>query len=177
MFDRNKLFFRSMTAVALAMAALVFITGCQTDNSHFEDVGQLTAGATNVAHAEAVVLREGDQLKIAFPTAPNLNIPNITILRDGTINLPTVGQVHAAGKTVAQLQDELAKLYSAQVETKQVTVELLSSTYAVFVTGAVLKPGKVLSDHPMTALEAIMEAGGPDYASANLKAVTVLRRE
>lgn len=177
MFDRNKLFFSTIASLLLAIAALVFITGCQTDNPHYEDAHQLPAGATNVTHAEAVVLREGDQLKLTFPTAPNLNVPSMTILRDGTINLPVVGQVHAAGKTVAQLQDELAKLYSAQVETKQVTVELLSSTYAVFVTGAVLKPGKVLSDHPMTALEAIMEAGGPDYANANLKAVTVLRRE
>jgi protein involved in polysaccharide export with SLBB domain len=45
------------------------------------------------------------------------------------------------------------------------------------VTGAVLRPGKVTSDHPLSALEAIMEAGGPDYTKANLKAVTVIRHE
>ena len=40
-----------------------------------------------------------------------------------------------------------------------------------------IHPGKILSDHPITALEAVMEAGGPDYTTANLKAVKVIRNE
>jgi len=47
----------------------------------------------------------------------------------------------------------------------------------VYVTGAVLHPGKITSNHPLTALEAIMEAGGFDYQKANLKAVRVVRHE
>jgi protein involved in polysaccharide export with SLBB domain len=68
-------------------------------------------------------------------------------------------------------------LYGPQIETKQVVVTVQSSTFPVFVTGAVLRPGKVLSDHPLSALEAIMEAGGFDYSKANLKAVVVVRQE
>jgi polysaccharide biosynthesis/export protein len=34
-----------------------------------------------------------------------------------------------------------------------------------------------VSDHPITAFEAIMEAGGFDYAKANLKEVVVIRQE
>ena len=34
-----------------------------------------------------------------------------------------------------------------------------------------------MSDHPLTALEAIMEAGGFDYSKANLKDVRVIRQE
>ena len=34
-----------------------------------------------------------------------------------------------------------------------------------------------MSDHPITALEAIMEAGGCDYSKANLKKVTIIRHE
>ena len=170
--------FSKSVAFGFLMAILVFITGCGTthESNYDNDASQIGNAATNIIHAESVVLREGDVVKITFPTTPNLNTPGALILRDGTINLPLVGQVHAAGKTVAQLQDELVRLYSTQVESKQLTVELSSSTFPVFVTGAVLKPGKVLSDHPMTALDAIMEAGGPDYQHANLKAVSVLRR-
>jgi protein involved in polysaccharide export with SLBB domain len=58
-----------------------------------------------------------------------------------------------------------------------VTVEVESSSFPVYVTGAVLRPGKITSDHPITALEAIMEAGGFDYTKANLKAVEVVRQE
>ncbi len=57
------------------------------------------------------------------------------------------------------------------------TLELLSSVFPVFVTGAVLQPHKVMSDHPITALEAIMECGGFDMGKANTKSVTVLRWE
>ncbi len=64
-----------------------------------------------------------------------------------------------------------------QLQTKEVTVTLESSAFSVYVTGSVLRPGKVVSDRPLTALEAIMEAGGCDYNKANLKAVTVLRQE
>jgi protein involved in polysaccharide export with SLBB domain len=78
---------------------------------------------------------------------------------------------------VDQLQDTLVKLYAPQIGSKDVTVELESSSFPVFVTGAVVRPGKVLSDHPMTALEAIMESGGFDYASANTRAVRIIRNE
>jgi hypothetical protein len=35
----------------------------------------------------------------------------------------------------------------------------------------------VTAIRPITALEAIMEGGGPDYTKANLKDVTVIRQE
>jgi protein involved in polysaccharide export with SLBB domain len=56
-------------------------------------------------------------------------------------------------------------------------VEVQSSAYPLYITGAVLRPGKIMSDHRMTALDAVMEAGGFDYARANLKAVVVIRKE
>ena len=129
-----------------------------------------------VAHSETITLREGDVLKISFPGAPNLNTSQ-QIRRDGKIVLPVVGEVIAAGLSPAELQQQLLTLYSPELLSKEVTVAVESSSFTIFVTGAVIKPGKVLSDHPITALEAIMEAGGFDYAKANLKAVVVVRNE
>ena len=37
--------------------------------------------------------------------------------------------------------------------------------------------GKVLSDHPMTALDAVMEAGGFSYDTADMKHVRIDRNE
>ena len=82
----------------------------------------------------------------------------------------------ALGRTPTELEKELLKLYGAQIEVKQVVVSVTSSTFPVFVTGAVLRPGKFMADRPITALEAIMEAGGFDYAKAKLDKVTVLRQ-
>jgi polysaccharide export outer membrane protein len=71
----------------------------------------------------------------------------------------------------------LIKVYGPQLQTKEVSVAVQSSAFPVYVTGAVLRPGKILSDRPLTALEAIMEAGGFDYTKANLKSVRVLRTQ
>jgi len=99
------------------------------------------------------------------------------IRRDGKISMPLVGEVDAAGITPGALQKKLEDLYAPQLVTKEVVVEVLNSTFPVYVRGVVLKPGKIITDHPMTALEAIMEAGGFDYNRANLKNVVVIRRE
>jgi len=71
----------------------------------------------------------------------------------------------------------LLKLYGPQLQTKQLTVAVEASALAIYVTGAVMRPGKVVSQRPLTALEAIMEAGGFDYAKANQKSVAVIRHQ
>src|SRR5262249_27795112 len=91
------------------------------------------------------------------------------------VSLALVGEVQAAGKTLLALEKELLELYGPQLQVKEVTVTLESSAFPVYVTGAVLRPGKVMSDRPLKALEAIMEAGGFDYTKANTKAVRVIR--
>ena len=54
---------------------------------------------------------------------------------------------------------------------------VISNTAAVYVTGAVLRPGRIPLDRPFTVLDAIMEAGGVDNTRAKLSSVTVLRIE
>ncbi|MGH7954255.1 MAG: polysaccharide biosynthesis/export family protein, partial [Limisphaerales bacterium] len=127
-------------------------------------------------HAEIMVLREGDNLRVTFPGSPNLDTTQ-EIRRDGKITMPLIGEVQAAGMTPEDLQQDLIKRYAPQLSTSQITVTLLSSAFPVYVTGCVLHPGKILSNQPMTALEAVMEAGGFDYTTANMKSVRVIRNE
>lgn len=154
------------------LAILLAFTGCETS--------QLPKTAkqaiSSQPHAETIVLREGDVLKISFPGSANLDTTQ-QIRRDGKISMPLVGEVTAAGMTPDELKANLIKLYAPQISSKEVTVELESSSFPIFVTGCVVHPGKILSDHPITALEAVMESGGFDYTKANLKAVKVIRRE
>ncbi len=177
----------------VSMLTVVAVTaGCQTDG--FSPPPPPDTNVINAAHVnipevatspkvdnatnatEVIILRESDVLKISFPANPNLNTTQ-PIRRDGMISMPLVGEVKAAGKTPKQLEAALVELYSTQLLSKEVTVEVVSSTFPVYVTGSVLKSGKIVADHPMTAFEAIMEAGGFDYAKANLKAVVVIRQE
>jgi polysaccharide biosynthesis/export protein len=162
---------RSMNLALLSCAILMAVSGCETQTPPKGFIEPATA------HSEAISLREGDVLKISFPSAPTLNTTQ-QIRRDGQISLPLgLGELKAAGMTPAELEKKLIDLYASQLVQKQVTVTVDSSSFPVFVTGMIIRPGKIASDHPITALEAIMEAGGPDYTKANLKAVRVTRLE
>jgi len=155
---------------------LALVAGCQSTNSQTNGASQKTTVSPQVAVPEIATLREGDVLKISFPGSPTLDTTQ-QIRRDGKITLPLVGEVQAAGTTAEGLRQNLIKLYAPQLSNKEVTVTVVSSTFPVYVTGSVIRPGKIMSDHPITALDAIMEAGGFDYTRANLKAVRVIRHD
>lgn len=172
----------------LPVTLLLLANGCQTRRSQHAAAqggaqGAFSQPGTNISetvsspsatNSESIVLREGDTLRITFPGAENLN-RLVLIRRDGRVTLPIIGEFKAAGLTPKEMEKQLLDLYGPQLQTKEVSVAVESSAFPVYVTGAVLRPGKILSDRPLTALEAIMEAGGFDYTKANLKGVRVLR--
>ncbi len=122
------------------------------------------------------ILNPGDVIKIDFPGANNLNITQ-QIRRDGRVNLYMVGEIKASDKTPADLEKELVAIYSSQLVSKEIKVTVVSSAFSVFVTGGVLKPGKVTSERELTAFDAIMEAGGFDESKANKKKVRIIRQD
>lgn len=156
------------------LAAVVGIASALAGCGSTPEFKQDAFGGPPAEKPERIILREGDVVRISFPGAPNLNATQL-IRRDGKITLALVGELVAAGKTTEELEKELKDLYSPQIVTKEVNVAVESSSFEVYVTGAVLRPGKVISSRPLTALEALMEAGGPDYTRANLSAVEVIR--
>lgn len=157
----------------LLTAALAF-TGCQSMPEPKPNAAVKPPVTT--AHEDKIILREGDVLKITFPGSANMDTVQ-PIRRDGKLNLPLIGEVEAVSLTPDELQKKLVELYATQLSSKEITVQVQSSSFPVYVTGAVIKPGKVLSDHRLSLLEAIMEAGGPNYDTASLKAVRIDRIE
>jgi polysaccharide export outer membrane protein len=156
------------TFATLALAAfLLTCTGCETNQPKPTVVP---------AHSEQLILREGDVVKVSFPGSPNLDTTE-QIRRDGKIALQLVGEVSAVGVTPSELETNISKAYGDQLSSQTVTVVVVSSSIPVYVTGAVLRPETITSDHPITAFEAVMQTGGPDYARANLKDVRVIRFE
>ena len=154
--------------VVMAGAIMAAVTGCESPQPKI--IEQVSS------YIGALKLREGDTIKIAFPGTPSLDTTQ-QIRRDGKVALALIGEVKAAGLTPAEFEKNLVKLYASEIVSKEVNVTVITSNLPVFVSGAVLRPGKILSDHPMSALEAIMECGGFDFAKANTAAVTVIRYE
>jgi polysaccharide biosynthesis/export protein len=142
--------------------ALLLCAGCQQTKTHPPIVAQTPN-----------YLNAGDTVRITFPAAPELN-QSQKVGTDGSLSLPLVGEVHAAGKSPEQLQTELANLYKSQLQDNEVLVTLETRAVPVVVSGAVAKPGKIVFERPATVLEAIMEAGG-FTPEADLKKVSVIR--
>ncbi|HEY5914507.1 MAG TPA: polysaccharide biosynthesis/export family protein, partial [Verrucomicrobiae bacterium] len=167
--------FARPAALTFLLLGLANFTACRT--SLPKDFNQVPPSKAELeaAKPDVIVLREGDTVRVSFPGAPNLNTVQ-QIRRDGRITMPLVGELPAAGLTPVDLEKELLKLYGPQLQTKEVNVAVEASAFPIYVTGAVLRPGRINADRPLTALEAIMEAG-IDHNKANLKKVRVIRNE
>jgi protein involved in polysaccharide export with SLBB domain len=151
-----------LLSMVIGLAAFLCF-GCST---HPAKTPQLIARTPNY-------LTAGDVVKITFPAAPELN-QSQKIATDGTLSLPLVGEVHAAGKSAGELQNELSNLYKPQLQDSEVIVTVETRAIPVVVSGAVQRPGKIIFERPATVLEAIMEAGG-FTPEADLKKVSVIR--
>lgn len=119
-------------------------------------------------------LAAGDEINVMFSGAPEMNTKQ-KIAPNGKVSLPTIGDVTAAGRSINSLQASLTSLYQPHLQDPNVVVSLETAASGVYISGEVLRPGKVPLDRPMTALEAIMEAGG-FTKMANPKQVIVIRK-
>lgn len=161
-----RLFYWGCLGLAPILGAL--LAGCQTGSETVRNAGTAAYATNNLV--------EGDVISITFQYSTNFNAVQ-KIGLDGKLNLQGAGLVPAAGKTPLQLQNDLTSLYKGQVKDDPVTVKIVAAEAAVYVTGAVTRPGKIPLERPLTVLEAIMEAGGYDPYRADLSEVLVLRVE
>lgn len=144
-------------------------------------VGCVGISSNPVVPAEAYAskpsgnLAAGDEIRVSFSGAPELNTKQ-KIQPNGLVSLPTVGDVSAAGNTINSLQQSVTSLYQSHLQDPTVVISLDSAAAGVYVSGEVLRPGKIPLDRPMTALEAIMETGG-FTPFANPKKVIVVRNQ
>lgn len=104
----------------------------------------------------------GDLLYIEVWKDRDLARP-VTVLPDGKIVFPLVGEVGAAGKTVSELQKEIAKSLSRFVKDAVVTVEIRQvNSMQIYVLGRVKTPGRIILTSNIDVLQALASAGGPD---------------
>lgn len=153
----------------LSMLLICFSVGC--GNMHETSSVPTDAAASRPSG----LLAAGDEINVAFSGAPELNSKQ-KIQANGKVSLPTIGDVTAAGKTITSFQSQLTSMYQPHLQDPTVIVSLESAAAGVYVSGEVLKPGKYPLDRPMTALEAVMEAGGFSKF-ANKKNVVVVRNQ
>ena len=101
-----------------------------------------------------------DLLDIQVWNEPDVS-KQVRVLIDGTIVLPLVGQINAAGLTPSQLSQSLRKKLSEYIAEPEVTVMVLEGKYnRYFIVGQIQNPGEYYIDYPISILQAIARAGG-----------------
>ena len=100
---------------------------------------------------------------------------DVTVMSDGKISFPLIGNVVAQGKTVAQLRDDITTKLKNYIDTPEVTVIVNASSRRIYTIGNVTTPGPYPLAANMTVLQALSAAGGFSEW-ADTKNIVIIRR-
>ncbi|ODA14613.1 polysaccharide biosynthesis/export family protein [Acinetobacter celticus] len=132
-------------------------------------------------------LSAGDVLSIqlwAYPeiTPPIQDVTNIKAVGypidlNGNVQLPLIGSVKIAGKTLAETNVFIRNQFSKYLKHPDVVVRVLSyEGHRYFVNGQVLKSGQyTLSDQPISLYTALGQAGGIDTKTGDTTNIQLIR--
>lgn len=131
-----------------------------------------------LAQAQPVAYRvgAGDELSFRFLYTPELSTTAI-VRGDGAVTLPLLGELQVAGRTLAELSQQIEAALAERVRRPQVVINVQGAipSQRIFVGGEVGRPGVQNLAGPLTALQAVLAAEGlRDTAQASR--VTVLRQ-
>ena len=105
-------------------------------------------------------LQPGDVLDVQFRYSPEFN-QTITVQPDGYVSLEISGDLKVAGLTVEQARLAILKRASERLQDPVATVILKEFQRPYFVVaGEVAQPGRIEMRESVTAIQAIMLAGG-----------------
>ena len=102
----------------------------------------------------------------------------VRVNSNGQVTLPLIGAIMAGGKSIPELESELAKKYAAGfLQNPQVSVFVKEFTsQRITLEGALAKPGIYPITGRITLLQAIALAGGVDNNTADLGGIVLMRQ-
>ena len=140
-----------LRGIALTAGAGLVTAACSTIPATPDDVAQLTEYR----------LGPGDQLRITVFNEAELT-GNYIVGSQGSISYPLVGEVHAAGLTLAEFSAQLQTALGAYIRNPNVSAEVVNYR-PFFILGEVQRPGTYPYSASLTVLNAVATAGGFTY--------------
>jgi polysaccharide export outer membrane protein len=148
--------------------------GCVTPNN---SAVMTQPNPDSLSESAMARLHIGDTVTIVFSGLPpdaNMEPHEEPIKDDGTITLPDVGRVKAAGKTPGELQDAIHDLYVPHYYTHLTITVKTTGDRVYYVRGEVKTPGRQIYVGQITVTKAITSAG--DFTDfANRKKIWLIR--
>jgi len=164
---------RLITAIGCILVLGTVLSGCAVNDPH--GPSGFVRSAPPPAASEYLI-RPGDSIDVTFYYHPENTQQNLLVRPDGKVLLSLIGEVQAAGLTAPQLSETITKQSSANLRDPKVVVNVRTmNELKIFVGGEVLKPGFVPYVPGITALQAIVAAGGWKD-TANLDKVVLLQK-
>ena len=137
------------------LIAICFLTSASAAIAQQQRAPRLTT-----VTEERYRLQPGDVLEVQFRYSPEFN-QTVSVQPDGYISLEIGGDLKVAGLTVEQTREAILKRASARLQDPVATIVLKEFQKPYFVvSGEVNTPGKIEMRERVTALQAIMLAGG-----------------
>lgn len=134
------------------------------------------ARGTAFVHGDEYRIGAQDLIEISVFGVPDLS-RTVRVNADGRVSLPLVGLVAAGGRTIPELEADLAQRYEhGYLQRPQVTVFVKEfSSQRITLEGAVKNPGIYPLSGRTSLLQAVAVAGGLDPL-ADLRGVVLFRR-
>ncbi|MBL4822264.1 MAG: SLBB domain-containing protein [Colwellia sp.] len=127
------------------------------------------------AQANDIVIRPGDVLKIEIPGEVDFESA-FQVKRDGTVNLPEVGNISIVGKTLNQTNIDLSKILGQEYRAiNHLKVYLIERRVPIQVLGFVKQPGLIDLPEDGNVQMALQKAGGAS-AGAQLNKLQLNRQ-
>lgn len=102
---------------------------------------------------------------------------DVTVMADGRITFPMIGEVMAKGQTVIELKNAITEKLKNFISNPEVTVIVRESrSRMIYTIGQVSNPGPYQMRPDMTVLQALSTAGG-FTEWADKKSIMIVRRE
>jgi len=121
-------------------------------------------------------IQPGDILEVSVWREEEL-LRQVLVRPDGGMSYPLVGDVHASGKSVAELQGLITERLTKYIPDPVVTVSIQQlNGNKIYVIGKVARPGEFVANRYMDVVQALSVAGGMTPYAADNK-IKVLRRE
>ena len=146
-----------MNTRSLLALPLLLLAGCASNFSKLPALPPVPSGT--------YLLGPGDSLQVTVFGEEDLS-GALRVNDSGTVSLPLIGPVQAAGLTVPELQHKLVELLNAKaVKSPDVTVQI-TEYRPFFILGEVKNPGSYAYVPDMTVLTAVAIAGGYTFRAS-----------
>lgn len=148
--------------------SLIAVVACGARGSGAQAAAMYAEAAHHDPRGKPYVIGVADVVRVSVWKDESLSTEAI-VRPDGTITMPVVGELRAAGRTASQLQQDAAQRLATIVKDAVVTVSVIEvNSYRFTVAGNVERPGLFTSRYYVTVSEALALAGGPNrYASTD----------